>query len=127
MTRKRLKQRDRADIYKSLNGRCAYCGQLIAYKDMHVEHVQPLVKNGADCFANMLPSCSDCDTLKGDCGLEEFRHKLENIENEILQKKLEYRVMEKFGIIKISPQPIKFYFETKNIKLNPERMIKNGD
>ncbi len=127
MKRKRLKKEKRADIYKQLNGRCAYCGQLIKYEDMHVEHVQPLAKNGADHPENMLPSCGDCDFLKGERGLEEFRHMLENIATEIFEKKPEYTVAERFGLIKVTPRPIKFYFETKNIKLDIERMMKNAD
>ena len=124
MKRKRLKKEARADIYKRLNGRCAYCGQLITYENMHVEHVQPLVKNGADSRENMLPSCRDCDFLKGERNLEEFRNMLENIATEVFEKKPEYIVAEKFGLIKVTPRPIKFYFETKNIKLDERKMVK---
>ena len=123
MTRRRLSKNKRADIYKSLNGRCAYCGELIVYDNMQVEHVQPLSKNGTDIEENMLPSCNDCNTLKADRSLEEFRSMLENIVNDIFKNKFEYVVAEKFGLIKTISQPVKFYFETKNIKLDERKMI----
>lgn len=125
MKRKRFSKEIREDIYKSLNGRCAYCGELIHYNSMHMEHVYPLGQNGADRIENLLPSCPDCDTLKDNRNLEEFRSLLENLTDEIL-KDNRYRVAEKFGLIKLHPRPVKFYFETKNIQLDERKMIKNG-
>lgn len=127
MMRRRISKNKRADIYKSLNGRCAYCGQLIVYDNMHVEHVQPLSKNGADCEENMLPSCNDCDTIKADRGLEEFRNMLQGMVNDVFKNRLEYVVAEKFGLIKTTSHPVKFYFETKNIKLDERKMINDGN
>lgn len=125
MSRKKLNKNRRADIYKSLNGRCAYCGQLIIYDNMQVEHVQPLSRNGTDTKENMLPSCHDCNSLKGNRNLEEFRSMLENMVEDVFKNKLEYIVAEKFGLIKTISQPVKFYFETKNIKLDERKMINN--
>lgn len=126
MKRKRFKKGTREDIYKSLNGRCAYCGELIHYGDMHMEHVYPLGQNGADRIENLLPSCPDCDTLKDNRNLEEFRALLENLANEIT-KDTKYRVAKKFGLVKVWSRPIRFYFETKNIQLDERKMIKNDN
>ena len=123
MARKKLSKNKRADIYKSLNGRCAYCGELIVYDNMQVEHVQPLSRNGADIEENMLPSCHDCNTIKDNRNLEEFRSMLENMVEDVFKSRSEYIVAEKFGLIKTISQPVKFYFETKNIKLDERKMI----
>jgi len=45
--RKPIPQKVRRRVYEKYGGRCAYCGQPIAYRDMQVEHLVPLAKGGA--------------------------------------------------------------------------------
>ena len=120
--RKRFKKSKRVAKYKALNGRCAYCGQLISYKNMQLEHVQPLVQDGADKMKNILPSCKECNYMKGERNLEEFRFFLENAIYDVLDTVPEYVIAKKFGLIKSNEKnrSIKFYFETKNFKLDSD-------
>lgn len=35
-------------VYDKCGGHCAYCGKEIAYKDMQVDHIIPLLRNFPD-------------------------------------------------------------------------------
>lgn len=67
----------REEVYAKCGGRCAYCGKEIAYSEMQVDHVISHYRHmGKDEIGNYLPSCRDCNGLKSDYTLDEFRTKL---------------------------------------------------
>lgn len=54
-------------IYAEQDGMCAYCGIRIFMdipKDVHVDHVMPLSRGGANSADNLLLSCSTCNQSK---------------------------------------------------------------
>lgn len=48
--RKRISKSVREQVYKKCHGHCAYCGCLLDYKDMQVDHVIPLRVGGTMTF-----------------------------------------------------------------------------
>lgn len=67
----------REAVYAMYDGHCAYCGKKIAYEEMQVDHVDSHYRHqGEDDISNYLPSCRDCNGLKSDYLLEEFRNVL---------------------------------------------------
>lgn len=67
----------RKAVYEKCNGHCAYCGKEIAIDEMQVDHVDSHYRHqGQDSLDNYLPSCRDCNGLKSDYLLEEFRNVL---------------------------------------------------
>ncbi len=116
-------------VYAKCNGHCAYCGREIAYKDMQVDHVVPLLRNfpdwlikmgvwtrGTDDIDNLLPSCRMCNFRKGTFDLEDFRKQVKE-QADTLCKTFQGRMSLAYGLIERIDKPIVFYFE----KLNPEK------
>lgn len=52
--------------------RCHYCGTPASETKLHIDHVIPLAKGGADHPSNMVAACSDCNLGKGALILEEI-------------------------------------------------------
>lgn len=60
----------REAVYRKYDGHCAYCGHEIAYKDMQVDHFQPLrawgiEDAGTDDLDNLMPACRMCNHANG--------------------------------------------------------------
>ena len=78
MSRKRhsWSRREREEIYRKTNGRCAYCGRKISFEEMSCDHMVSLHNHGEDSIENMAPSCRDCNLAKKGCNVEGFRKRL---------------------------------------------------
>lgn len=109
--RKKLNPVQRNAVYDKCNGHCAYCGCDLAYKDMQVEHVKPLSICGADNMENMLPSCRSCNHYKSTLDLEDFREWLGGLHNRMLRDSVNYRTLNRYGIIRQAKTSVVFYFE----------------
>lgn len=44
MKRKSIPTKVRKRVYEKYGGQCAYCGEPIEYKEMQVDHMEPLAK-----------------------------------------------------------------------------------
>lgn len=53
--------------------RRAYCGISLNISIMHIDHVVPKKAGGGNADENLNPSCSSCNSAKGDRDLEDFR------------------------------------------------------
>ncbi len=100
----------RQQVYGKCGGHCAYCGKVIAYKDMQVDHVHPKYLGGTDDIANLLPSCQACNFRKGTNSLEAFRVQI-NEQCDTLCKTFQARMSLAYGLIERIDKPIVFYFE----------------
>lgn len=103
----------RQAVYEKYNGRCAYCGREIKYKDMQVDHFIP--KNGwavqgTDDISNLMPSCRMCNHYKRANSLELFRIYIQEIPRKLQQNYI-YKVGVVYGNVIENKKPIKFYFE----------------
>jgi hypothetical protein len=93
-------------------GHCGYCGCELDYKDMQVDHVQPISVNGEDVLDNMLPACRSCNYYKGSMPLYMFRRYVENFPETLKRDSVTYRNAVRFGLVIPNPQKVIFYFET---------------
>ena len=92
--RRKLSPDERRQIHNMFSGHCAYCGRILAFQDMTVDHVRPLNKRGGtDTLDNMFPSCFECNHNKANLTVEKYRRTL-------------------------SMQPSVFFFESPEIKEN---------
>lgn len=116
--------RDR--VNKKYDGHCAYCGQQINIKKMQIDHIIPKrhfdyfarkdnLEYKVDDFINLNPSCRACNSFKTFWTLEEFREELEQQVNRGRQRSVNFRMAEKFGLIKVIKNTIMFYFEKTGI------------
>lgn len=99
----------REAVYRKYDGHCAYCGREIAYKDMQVDHFQPLrawgiEDTGADDLDNLMPACRMCNHYKRANSLETFRRYIEEIPR-------------KLGIRQMMWFPTKMAIMNKNLQM----------
>lgn len=118
MKRRKLSKTERQEIYNKCNGRCAYCGIEIEYKDMQVDHAKPLKIGGLDENENMLPACRSCNHYKATLDAEGFRKYLSEIHKRLMRDSIPYQVAERFGIVEHKTDKVKFYFETLEMMNN---------
>ena len=114
--RKSIPKSVREQIYQKCDGHCAYCGCKLDYKDMQVDHIDPVYTSKLDDdklndISNYLPSCRSCNFYKSTFDLETFRHRLETTLYENLSNNFNYKLLKKYGLIKEDIKPIVFYFE----------------
>ena len=110
----------REKVYSKYNGRCAYCGRHIEYKDMQVDHFIPKAKaiydKDANAIAiesieNMMPSCRTCNHYKRAHSLELFRKFIEEIPQKLGKQEYIYKVGMAYGFFDNKPRKVRFYFE----------------
>ena len=118
------KNQERKAIWMKFNGKCAYCGKPIKYKDMQVDHLEAKANKrpiGRDLlgsyiypdierFENKMPSCRRCNHYKRDCTLENFRNLIKTIHERIHDKYI-VKVAEDYRIMQYNKWDGKFYFE----------------
>lgn len=71
------KKEIRKPLYEKYDGRCAYCGDLMKFEDMTVDHIIPLAKGGQWEWENYHPCCIECNAYKADKTVEEMRNEIE--------------------------------------------------
>lgn len=120
-----IKKEVRKAVYEKYGGRCAYCGNRIAYKDMQVDHFIPQMMESIFIYGefdgiksindikNLMPSCRMCNHYKRANTIELFRRYIEEIPRKLRDNYI-YKVGVKYGLIIENEKPIEFYFESVN-------------
>jgi len=108
-----MKRALREQVLAKYDGHCAYCGKIIKYNEMQVDHIKPQHLGGLDKIENLNPSCRMCNHYKGGLTLKYFRMAIKTL-HERLQKPYINRVGINYGIIEIKPFDGKFYYERIN-------------
>lgn len=120
MSRKTIPKRVRIDVYHKYNGHCAYCGKMLEYKDMQVDHLIPhqrerfkkYTEEELECFENYMPACRRCNHYKRAHSLEVYRKMIEEIPAKLYRDSYIYKVGQDYNIVSAIEKPkIKFYFE----------------
>jgi 5-methylcytosine-specific restriction endonuclease McrA len=111
---------NRQKVYEKCGGHCAYCGRVIDYKDMQVDHLFPkrdeyihiAYGNGTsiDDISNLMPSCRVCNHYKRAHTLNTFRGLISSL-NKRIQCIYIVRVAIRFGLLEFKKFDGKFYFE----------------
>lgn len=116
--RKPIPKHIRKQVYDKYNGHCAYCGCKLDYKDMQVDHINPVYwRNGENSIENYNPSCRMCNFYKSTYTVEKFRENLRTL-HERLEKNFIYRLAKKYGIVTERSEKVEFYFEKCDIAKN---------
>jgi len=123
---------NRQKVHEKYNGHCAYCGIVIAIKDMQVDHLIPqrnyvwqlknnfkippflmhLTFSDVNHIDNLMPTCRSCNGFKSTFDLDLFRSEVSEQINRLRRSKPTFRLAERFGLIECRPKEIVFYFET---------------
>ena len=114
----------REAVHKKFDGRCAYCGTIIEYKQMQVDHYYPQCKakfyknrfridvHAAD---NLMPACRRCNHYKRARTPKQFRELMQGL-HERLEAIYILKVAVDFGMATIRPFDGRFYFEREAAK-----------
>lgn len=114
--RKKLSKAERWEVYEKCAGHCAYCGAPIQIKDMQADHIVALERGGADTVDNMLPACRSCNHFKSASTIETFRRMIEDWPRVLARDSITYKNAVRYGLVLPNPKPIKFYFETMEVR-----------
>lgn len=92
--------------------RCQYCGKdglasLDNWHDLTIEYVRPQRHGGSDEPANLVASCSHCNSIKGDRWFESF----EEARQYVLKRRQELQ-----RSVGIDPPPEQFWYGEENRK-----------
>lgn len=122
----------REKVWNKYDCRCAYCGKPIEYKELQVDHIDPIFRNdnekdllrmkvsrGKDSIENFNPACRRCNHWKSTFTIDKFREQIELQLMRLKRDNTNYRMALDYGLLKEHPTPVKFYFETQ--KKNPDK------
>lgn len=112
--RKNIPKAVRQQVYEKYEGHCAYCGRIIEYKDMQIDHLEAYWKGGEDDISNYMPACRRCNHYKRGNSLEGWRRMIEGIPDKLMSNEYIYRVALDFNLVNPTLHKVKFYFETFN-------------
>lgn len=117
-----MKKTDRIKVWLKYDKHCAYCGKILEYKQLQVDHIQALWRNdvpngstivkGKDDITNWNPSCARCNKWKSTWSIEEFRTEIEKQQERVKRDSSGYRILLDYGLITEHKPKVVFYFET---------------
>lgn len=114
--RRKLTSSERMEVYRKMEGHCAYCGCDLKYEDMQVDHIVPLngwTRRGTDTLDNMYPACRSCNHYKSTMDIETFRQMVENMPTALARDSVTYKNAVRFGLVTPNPHPVIFFFERR--------------
>ena len=118
--RKAIKKEVRIQVWNKYGRRCAYCGCVLRYKDMQVDHLIPVAREHMrkmterrEYLDNLMPACRSCNFYKGSWLLEKWRKEMMLIPRRLRTGKAGFlvRLAERYGIIELKLFSGEFYFE----------------
>ncbi len=112
-----MKKELRKQVYNKYNGHCAYCGKVITYDEMQVDHLIPqrfidkFGKDEIECFDNYMPSCRRCNHYKRGNSLQGFRNMIQTIPQKLSNNYI-CKVGIDYDLINLNyEKEVDFYFE----------------
>lgn len=115
--RKQLTKAQRMQVYEKYSGHCAYCGRIISYNEMQVDHLDPvrniykLPEDEICSMENYMPACRRCNHYKRANPLEAWRRMIEEIPYKLERDSYIYKVGIDYGLVEPKPKKVVFYFE----------------
>lgn len=80
---------DRRELYETYGGICAICEEPLKFREMTIDHIQPLFRGGEHSYANTQPAHSLCNHLKDSTPME--RVDVEAIKAERTRRRMKKR------------------------------------
>jgi len=110
------KKENRKLIFDKYNGHCAYCGAVLEFKNLQIDHKEPLRRTSRGVerdysFENCMPSCGQCNSSKSSFELEQWRKELDLKVHRLNDYHSIYRICKSFGLVFETGIEVKFYFE----------------
>lgn len=109
MSRPAIPKELRKKILNKFDGRCSYCGE--QKEKLVVDHLIAYERCKNHKEENLMPACHACNNFKHVNTLEQFRIELSYQLHRANERSVNFRFAKKYGQIKETPKPIRFYFE----------------
>lgn len=127
-----MNKKDRQIIFDKYNGHCAYCGEILVLKTLHVDHIIPqsnflrhvtnnykipsflshLTYRDLNHIDNLFPACGVCNRWKSTFDLETFRNEIFMQTDRLYKKSASFRIAKRYELIQYTFNSVVFYFET---------------
>ena len=72
-SRRKTPKEEKESLYQKQKGKCNYCGYKLPVHHFHVDHKNPINRNGSDRLSNKHLLCGPCNSRKSDLTDGEFR------------------------------------------------------
>lgn len=74
-----IKNSDKLYIYNRENRQCFFCGKILKYNQITLDHYIPKSKKGTKDIFNLVLSCKQCNKLKGNRIPEDYENTILNL------------------------------------------------
>lgn len=74
--RKHISINKRDKVYLKYDNKCAYCGEPLTETNKSIDHIIPIFSGGTNDINNLNPACIDCNKLKANLTITEFKIKI---------------------------------------------------
>jgi 5-methylcytosine-specific restriction endonuclease McrA len=128
-----MNKKDRQIVFDKFNGHCAYCGEILIPKTLHVDHIIPqanfywhvINKHKVPSFLahltvidvnhvdNLFPACGVCNRWKSTFDLETFRNEIFMQTERLKKTSASFRMAKRYDLIQYTFKGVKFYFEAE--------------
>ena len=124
----------RESVHQKFGGRCAYCGSVLEYKAMQIDHYLPQCrerfyarrcKKDVHAEENLMPACRKCNHYKRARTPKQFRELMQSL-HERLEAIYILKVAVGFGMVTIKPFDGKFYFEKYAEEKKAESLLQHA-
>ena len=116
----KLNKKQREKLKQKYGGNCAYCGCELGDK-WHADHLAPIYRGyedsceishrGKDEINNLMPACVSCNLSKSTFSLEMWRNEINEKVDRLKKYEKNFRLVLAFNQIKLTNDPVVFYFE----------------
>lgn len=107
-----INRRVRERVKNRFGGKCGYCG--VQCEKIFIDHIVPHSDKRNEfpnLEKNLMPACFACNTFKNAFSVEEFRNQMHLQVERARKNSGNFRNAERFGLLKITNEPIIFHFE----------------
>lgn len=125
----KISKKRRVLIFNKYRKRCSYCGIKIKYEEMHIDHIKPLYRGwskseldnlkivkGTGKLENLNPSCASCNISKSTLTIDKWRNEIRLKIDRLRRDSTNFRLLERFGLIKEVNHNVVFHFEKIQLK-----------
>jgi 5-methylcytosine-specific restriction endonuclease McrA len=96
-------------VLARFDGLCGYCGEKPLR--LQVDHMTPVAMGGTNDESNLMPACHPCNNYKMSWPVYLFRQELEKNVERARKYSLNFRLAERFGLVRTTGGAIVFHFE----------------
>ena len=126
-----MNKKDRQIIFDKYDGHCAYCGEILILKPLHVDHIIPqanfmwhidnnykippflqhLTIYDLNHIDNLFPTCGVCNRWKSTFDIETFRNEIFMQTDRLCKYSASFRMAKRYSLVQYTFNPVVFYFE----------------